>query len=192
MFQAREFLAPGLDLAAVERFGGDKRAGVADRHARFDRLRSESGKHRREDAAVLQRAERTDVELWHAAEQRGNPVAFRNPALRQNIGKAIYGRAKRCIGEIADAVVAADPAQSKLVAAPGLHMPVDRLVGDVEAAAGKAVKQRPRLRPGKRPWRTRHNRRGWRRRIVFRTFSDSLPFHDWPALPKLHVHIGQL
>src|SRR5664279_6657659 len=77
---------------------------------------------KREDAAVLQRAKRTDVELWHAAEQRGNPVAFRNPVLGQNIGKTIYGRAKRGIGEIPDAVVASDPAQSKLVAAPGFYL----------------------------------------------------------------------
>ena len=89
MFQAREFFAPGLDLAAVERFGGDERPGIADRHAGFDRLRSESRKQRREDAAVLQRAERGDVELGHAAEQREYAVAFRYAALRQNIGKAI-------------------------------------------------------------------------------------------------------
>ncbi len=180
MFQAREFLAPGLDLAAVERFGGDKRFGIADRHARFDRLRSERRKQRREDAAVLQRAERGDVEFRHAAKQREDAVALRYAALRQNIGEAIYSRAKRCIGEIADAVVAADPAQGELVAAPGLHMPVDRLVGDVEAAAGKAVKQPARLRPGKRLGVLFIVDGGWRRRSLQDVFGFApIP---WPAL----------
>ncbi len=151
VFQAREFFAPRLDLAPVECFGGDQRTGIADRHAGFDRLRAESREHRRENAAVFQRAERADVEFRDAAKQRRNPVAFRNPALRQHIGKAIDRRAERGIAEIADAVVTADPAQGKLVAAPGFDMAVDRLVGDIEAAIGKPIKEIARLRPGERP-----------------------------------------
>ena len=61
--------------------------------------------------------------------------------MRQDIGKTICRRAKRCIGEIADAVVAPDPAQRKLFAASGFYMPIDRLVSDVEAVAGKPFKQ---------------------------------------------------
>src|SRR5664280_3161766 len=145
---------------------------------------------KREDAAVLQRAKRTDVELWHAAEQRGNPVAFRNPVLGQNIGKAIYRRAKRFIGEFADGVVASDPAQSKLVAAPGFYMPIDRLMGNVEAAAGKTVKYPTRLRPGKRLGAlVIVDEVG--ADVFFRTFSDSLQFHGWPWAIFLKLRTSQ-
>src|ERR1019366_5644703 len=105
--------------------------------------------------------------------------AFRNPALRQKIGKTIHGRAKRRIREITDAVVAADPAQGQFAAAPGFYMPVDRLMGNVEAATGKAIKQPARLRPGKRLGAlVIVDEVG--ADVFFRTFSDSLQFHGWP------------
>ena len=93
VLQAREFFSPRLDLAPIECFGGDEHLGLADRHTGLDRLRTECREQWREDAAVLQRAERGDVELGHAAEKREYPIAFRNPALRQDIGKSVRLRA---------------------------------------------------------------------------------------------------
>ena len=153
MLQAGELLAPRRDLAPVERFGGDQRFGSADRHAGFDRLRPEGREQGRENAAVLQRAERGDVEFRSAPEQREYPVTLGDPALRQDIGEPVRLRAQSRVAEIANLIVAPDPAQSELVAAAGRDVAVDRLMCHVESAAGQTVEQRPRLCPRERPGR---------------------------------------
>src|SRR5512135_2718617 len=108
MRKVRELFPPRFNLAAIESFGGDESPGIPDRHAGFNRLRSESRKQRREDAAVLQSAKRGNIKLRHAAKQREHAVTLRYSTLRQHISKTIHRHAKRGIGEIADAVVARD------------------------------------------------------------------------------------
>jgi len=132
---------------------------------------------RREDAAIFPRAERGNVQLGHTAEQREHAVTLAYAALRQDIGKAIPSSDKCCIAEIADVVVAADPAQGELIAAPGCYMPVDRLMGNVETPSGQAIEQSTPLRPGKSP-RAVLVIRQVRSDVVCVTFSDPLPFHD--------------
>ena len=131
---------------------------------------------------MFQRAQRGDVEVGHPAEQREDTFALADAVLRQDIGKTVGRGAKCSIAEVADRIVAADPAQGELVAASGLHMPIDRLVGDVEAAAGQAFKQGACLRPGERAGA------GLvipevRADVVLGPFSDALPFHGWPRIP---------
>ena len=151
LVQARQLLAPRFDLAPIESLGGDEHLGVADRHARLDRLRPECRKQRGEDAPVLERAERGNVELGYATEQREYSIALRHPALRQEIGEAVGLSAQRRVGEIANPVVAPDPPHGKLVAAVGGDVTVDCLMSDIEPASRQTIQHTPRLRPRERP-----------------------------------------
>ena len=67
--------------------------------------------------------------------------------LRQNVGEAIALDAQLRVAELANGIIAADPAQRKLAAAARQHMAVDRLIRDIEPAVGQTVEQRSRLRP---------------------------------------------
>jgi hypothetical protein len=70
------FIAPGGDLALVKRCGGQEHVGVADLHARADRLGPEGGKKRREHHAGLQRADGRRIELGHPAHHGKQRIAL--------------------------------------------------------------------------------------------------------------------
>ena len=81
--------AQRLDLAAVERRASSRaRARVAELEARADRLGPERGEQRREDAAVLERAEGGDVELRDASGQAADAVARADAERVQRVGEA--------------------------------------------------------------------------------------------------------
>ena len=181
VIKAGKLFAPRLHLAAIKRFGGDERLGIADAHAGLDRLGSERRKQGREHAAVLERAKRGDVELGRPAEQRKNAISLADPALGKDVGEPVRRSSQRGIAEIANAFVAADPAQRKLVAAAAQDMSVKRLMGDIEPAAGQSVEQRASLRP-REPSGVLLVIRQVGAGIIFRPFADSLPFHVSLAL----------
>ena len=124
----------------------------------------------------LKRAESRDIELGDAAQQGEHAIAFGDAALRQNVGKPIGVLPQRRIAEIADQVVASNPAQRELVAAARQDMAVDRLMRDVEPAVRKPIKQRARLRPGERAGVCVVVRQVGAR-ILFGPLLDSFPFH---------------
>src|ERR1035437_1346847 len=139
MLQARELFSPRLYFPPVKCLRGNKRLGTADRHTGFDGFRAERREQRREDAAVLEGAERGDVEFGHAAEQRKNAIRFGYPTLHQDVRKPVRRGAERRVAEVANLVVTTNPAQRQLVAATGQDMSVDRLMRDVEPAVGQTI-----------------------------------------------------
>ena len=92
-------------------------------------------------------AECGQVEFRATAQQRERPVALGDSVLRQNVREAIALGAQVSVAEIANGVVAADPAQCELAAAARQHMAVDGLMRDIEPAVGQTIEQGSRLRP---------------------------------------------
>jgi hypothetical protein len=89
---------------------------------------------------VLQRAKRCDVEGGNTPGQGEHALAFGDPQRRQNIGKAITLFLQVAIGQIAYAAVLAQPTQGQVVASCTIGMPVDCLMGHIQAPpAGQAV-----------------------------------------------------
>ena len=148
--------------------------GFADGHARLDGFGSESRKQRRKDAAILECAERGNIKLRYPPEQREHAVVFPDAVLGKRIGETVHLRGKRRIGEIANGIVARDPAQCELVAAARLHMAIDRLIGDVETTAGESIEQGPRLRPRECPHALLVVGKV-RTCVILRAFPDSIP-----------------
>ena len=179
MLKADKLSAPGLDLPAVKRFGGEESLGIADCHPGLDRFRSERRKKRREHASIFERAEGGDVKLRYATEQREDPIPLGHAALGKDVGKPIHCRAERGVAELSDSVVAPNPAQGEPVAATGSHVSVDRLVRDVEPPARQSVEQRPHLHPRERPGVLVVVQEIGADTVV-RSLVDSLPFHIRP------------
>jgi len=67
------------DLSPVQRLRTHEHARPADPEARVDRLGPEGGEERAEDAPVLERAERGDVELGDPARESADEVVFPDP-----------------------------------------------------------------------------------------------------------------
>src|SRR6516225_10924132 len=113
MLEAWQLLTPGFDLAAVERLRGDEDPGLADRHARPDRLRPERGEKGTEHAPIFQRAESGQVEFRDAAEQREHPVTPGDREVCEETGKPVGLPMQDRVGKIAHLIVTSDPPQGE-------------------------------------------------------------------------------
>ena len=87
----------------IQDIGRHEHLGACDVDPRLNRLRPERGEERREHAAVLQRAERRDVELGDAAGQHGDRVAFSDAQRCQHVREAVRLVAQVGVGEVAAA-----------------------------------------------------------------------------------------
>jgi len=145
--QRGDFVAPGSDLAPVDRCRRQQDVCLADLHSGPDRLRAERGKQRCEDKTGLERADGGAIELRRPAHECEQPVALRQPMGRQHIGEARRQVCHVRIGQFAAGVVLADPADGDFAAMALRDMPVDRLIADVQRAARQPRQQRPRLLP---------------------------------------------
>ena len=110
---------------------------LAEAEARADRFRAEGGEQRRDHGAVLQRAERADVELGHASGEEKQPVSLAHAEAAQHVGEAVRRARELRVGHRAQAVVAADEAEGGAIAHRRREVPVDRLDADVEPAASR-------------------------------------------------------
>ena len=96
--------------------------------------------------------ERGDVQLGNAIGQHEHALAGRNAELtRARWRTRSSAPPERAVAEILHCTGLCDPAQRDGIAAAVQHVPVDRLVGDVETAAvGQPVEQCARGRPAER------------------------------------------
>jgi hypothetical protein len=101
VLEARQRGAERFDLFAIEGVGRDEHLRARNVDARLNRLGSERGEEGREDAAVLERAERGDVELRNPAGEHGNRVPLSDTERAQDAGEAARFVAEVAIREIA-------------------------------------------------------------------------------------------
>ena len=142
-----KWLAQAGDLAPVQLGGRHQQPGVAHLAAGGDRLRAEGGEQRRDDAAGLQRAEHGDVELGQPPHQHEDAVARRQPQAAQRAREAADRLRQVGVAQVAPVAALADPADRDMRAAAVGDMAVDRLVRDIQPAAGQAGQRLARLRP---------------------------------------------
>ena len=93
-------------LAPVERLRRHQHPGLTDRQARADRLGSERGEQRAEDAAVLERPERGDVELRNASGQGEHAVTTPHAETAEHVREAARQLARARVGVVADLALA--------------------------------------------------------------------------------------
>ena len=183
---------PG-DLLPVEALRGDEHFRPADRDPGPQRLGAEGREQRREHGPGLERAESRDHEFRHAAQAGEDAVSRRHAELPQQIGEP--ARRPREPGErdVPARARERQTAERHMRAATGPHVPIDRLVGDVQpAAAGKAVERRAGLRPRKLspcPMVVGHVRRHRRRDIESHGRNTSRG-PSMPASTKRRLIIG--
>ena len=121
---------------------------MSDLQPRVDRLRPELREERAEDAAILERAEGSDVELRDAPGKHADEVALADTEPGQHVREAARLTPERGEGEIAHLAVLAEPAQGEMLRSGSRRVTVDGLVRDVQSpSAGKAVEGFPRPLP---------------------------------------------
>ena len=147
MTQSWQLVTPWGDLPPVERLRRDQDPRIADFHACPYRLRTESRKQRPEHAAVLQRAERHDVQFRNPPEQAEDAVALADAKALQHIREAVRQLRQIAVAEVADIAVLAKPAHRQMIAPAMAHVPVDGFISDIETAAGQTVELIPRRIP---------------------------------------------
>ena len=158
VFEQRQPLAQRRHLAPVQRLAGQQHAALAEAQAGLQRLRAEGGKQRRHHAAGLEAAEHAEVQLQAAVAQHEQPRAGRHAEVAQGAGEAGSQPRQLAIADLAAAAVAEQQAQGGVPAQRPGGMPVDRLVGEVEAAAGQAAQPLGFFRPGEGSARLRRGR----------------------------------
>ncbi len=109
-----------------------------------DRLGAERGEQRAEDRGVLERAERDDEDVEPATEQREHRLAGSHAEVVEHVGEGRTAVREVAVGGGADRLVRRHEPHRYLVSGAVEHVPVDRLVSDVEPpTAGKAVEPGP-------------------------------------------------
>lgn len=140
VLQAGQPLAQLRDLAPVERRGRDEHTPLAHLDPGRDRLWTEGGKERGDDAARLQRAEHGDVKLRQSSHQNEYAFSRLHAQDLQRIGETIGLCLQIAIGDVAPLAALADPADGRAVAPRPDRVSIHRLVSDVAAlAAGEPV-----------------------------------------------------
>ncbi len=104
-----------------------------------DRVRPEGGEQRPDDAAGLQRAEDGGVQLRDAVQEDEDAVALLDAELAQHVRPLVRHPRHVGVGVGLLRAVLALPEDRRLVAIAVRDVAVERLIGDVEAAARQAV-----------------------------------------------------
>ena len=104
-----------------------------------DRVRPERREERPDDAARLQRAEHGGVQLRCPVHEDEDPRALLHAELLEHVGELVGQPRHIGVGVRFAVAVLALPEDARLFAVAGRDVPVERLVGDVEAAARQAV-----------------------------------------------------
>ncbi len=138
VLQRRQGIADLVHFLEQVRLGNER-----DRLAVLQPVADGVGAKRREegpnDAARLQRSEHSGIELRNAVHEDEDAVALLHAEPLEHVGESI-GEARHVgVGICFLAPVLPLPEHARLIAAPSLHMPVERLVSDVEAAPRQAV-----------------------------------------------------
>ncbi|MCY1397908.1 hypothetical protein D9M71_129280 [compost metagenome] len=137
MPEQRQLVADCRDLAPVQGFAGQQHAALAEAQAGLQRLRAEGGEQRRHHAAGLEAAEHAEVQLQAAVAQHEQPRAGLDAEVVQHVGEAAGLPRQLAVADLAATAVAQQQAQGDVFAQGTGGMPVDRLEGQVEAAAGQ-------------------------------------------------------
>ena len=88
------------DLAAVQRRRRHQHPRVAETQSLLDRLGSERREQRAEHAAVLERAERRDVQLRDPTGEHEHPLAAPHAELLEHVGEAVGLSPELGVGEL--------------------------------------------------------------------------------------------
>ena len=136
-----------LQLALVQLGRGHHHARVAHLAARGNGLGPEGRKQRAHRATRLQRTEHRHVQLGQPPHQHEHPLAGLHAQGHQGIGEAVGLGGQVGVRQLAPLTRLADPADRHLAAAPVLQVPVDRLMGDVQAAGRQPVEQARGIAP---------------------------------------------
>jgi len=154
VFEAWERRSERFDLLPIQRVGGDEDLRACDADPRLNRLGAEGGEERREDAAVLQRAERGDVELWNPAGEHRDGVPLADTERAQDLGEAAGLVAEIAVREVATGALPGNPPQRHAVPPGPSRVAVDRFMSDIQSPAlGEPVERLASRGPGK--FRTR-------------------------------------
>ena len=98
MFKARQRRSEWFDFPAIQRVSGDQDLGPSDVDTGLNGFGPECRKKRREDASVLECAERGDVQLWNPSGQNHHTIAFADAQTFQNVREAARFVAEQCAG----------------------------------------------------------------------------------------------
>ena len=99
----------------------------------------ERGEERPDDAARFERAEDGEVDLGHALHEREDALARRDAEAREHVGEAVRLPPHVVVGVGLRLAALALPEHRRLVRAAVGAVAVDRLVGDVQPAAGQPI-----------------------------------------------------
>jgi len=108
-----------------------------------DRFGAERGEQRAEDAGVLERAQHGGIEGGAAAQEREDAFAAADAEAAQRRGEAVAPLGEIPIGQGVGAAVGPDEPQRLAAAESGHHVPVRRLVRDVQAPAARQARELP-------------------------------------------------
>jgi len=108
-----------------------------------DRFGAERGEQRAEDAGVLERAQHGGIEGGAAAQEREDAFAAADAEAPQRRGETVALLGKVRVAQGVGAPVGADEPQRLAAAEAGRHVPVRRLVGDVQAPASRQSGELP-------------------------------------------------
>ena len=137
----------GCHFAPVQRWGGEHRPTSPQLNTGGHRLRTKSRVQRRDHQARLERANHRHIELGQPGREDEQAVTALQSRIDQHIGKAVAAIAKVAVAQAQAAAIGAQPADRHPFAIRAVGMPVDRLVTQVQRAAGQSMHRLARLVP---------------------------------------------
>ncbi len=130
-----------LDLAPVQRLGGDKDPGIAQLQPLAHGLGAEGREEWAQHARAAQCAQDSHIQFRAAAEEREDPLLPTHAEGCECVGEAACEAAELAIGEVGDGVVGRDAAQGLPPAVTCRQVSVDGLVSDVEPISSGQPRQ---------------------------------------------------
>ena len=121
--------------AAVEAVGGDQQRGLAVGQARGDGAGAKAREAGRVDGADPHHGQRGDRGLGRHRQEDADPVALAYPERPEPVGQAVHLGRELGVGQRARLAVVALPDDRGLAPAPGVHVAVHAVVGEVQPPA---------------------------------------------------------
>ena len=146
--ERRQLRAHGGDLLAVEIRRGHQRPAISQRDALAHRLRPERAEQRREHTAGLERADHRHVQPGHPPHQAEHAVAGLQAERAQPVGEGGGSLRQLAVGDVRGRAVLAQAAQRDVLPPAVGDVPVDCLMGDVDAPGRQAIQPPAGLVPG--------------------------------------------
>lgn len=147
VFQQRQPRAQSGNLLFVERARRHEHLRIAATHPLENRLRSKLREQRAEDARVLQRPQRREVQLRNPPEQGKHALAFFHTEGAQHIRKPRAAARQIRKREIADSALLPQPPQREMSRTRSRRMTIHRLVRDVQPATWQTTQLAPHRIP---------------------------------------------